>query len=146
MPVLEKKKVEIKSFYLMFTRSLCKSKKKNSYSLKVQTHVWPLLQYTGHALFWFHDLTRQFLNHESCLLLWSHTFGIIVILDLTPYLLLWYMQLYPKIICPSPMKIHYWSFFKNFSQKVNNPKWPLTPHVDVSCVTLPKDHCAQLLR
>ena len=35
-------------------------------------------------------------------------------------------------LCPSPMKIHYWPFFKNFSQKVNNPKWPLDdlwPHI-----------------
>ena len=37
-------------------------------------------------------------------------------------------------LCSSSMKIHYWPFFKNFSQKVNNPKWPtlrwsLTPHM-----------------
>ena len=35
-------------------------------------------------------------------------------------------------LCPSPMKIRNWPFFKNFSQKVNNPKWPLDdlwPHI-----------------
>ena len=34
-------------------------------------------------------ITRRFLNHESRLLSWSHTCAIIVILDLTPYLLRW---------------------------------------------------------
>ena len=31
----------------------------------------------------------------------------------------------PKDHVLSPMKIYYWPFFMNFSQKVNNPKWPL---------------------
>ena len=35
-------------------------------------------------------------------------------------------------LCPSLMKIQNWPFFKNLSQKVNNPKWPLDdlwPHI-----------------
>ena len=35
-------------------------------------------------------------------------------------------------LCPSPMKINYWQFIKNISQKSNNPKWPLDdlwPHI-----------------
>ena len=53
-----------------------------------------------------------------------------------------YMYIYP-----SPMKIHYWPFFKNFSQKVNNPKWPLNevwPNISLVWSPLPKDHCVQL--
>ena len=34
----------------------------------------------------------------------------------------WYVRIYRRIIM---YKSHYWPFFKNFSQKVNNPKWPL---------------------
>ena len=45
--------------------------------------------------------TRQFSNHESRLLLQSHTFAII--LDLTPYLLKWYVQSTQGSLCPSPM-------------------------------------------
>ena len=44
-----------------------------------------------------------------------------------------------EALCPSPMKIHYWPFFKNFSQKVNNTKWPsddLWPHMLMSHVRL----------
>ena len=46
------------------------------------------------------------------------------------------------LLCPSPMKINWWPFFKNFSQKVNNPKWPLDdlwPYICwCLCVTLPR--------
>ena len=116
----------------------------------------------------------------------------ILLQSLSPYLLRWYVWIYP-----SPMKIHYRPFFKNLSQKVNNPKWPLDdlwPHicwcfmcdstqgslcpspmvihqsmwiqwlffknlnqkvsdpkmtfdptpVEVTCVTLPKNHCIQV--
>ena len=36
------------------------------------------------------------------------------------------------LLCPSHMKIHYWPFFRNLSQKVSNPKWTLDdlwPHI-----------------
>ena len=73
--------------------------------------------------------TRQFSNHESCLLfaitylciaiLTSHTCAIIVILDLTPYLLRW--------------------------EKGHWPLDDLWPHICwVTCVTLPKDHYVQV--
>ena len=51
---------------------------------------------------------------------------------MTPYLLRYTCQSTQGSLCPSPMKIHYWPFFKNFSQKVNNLKWPLDdlwPHI-----------------
>ena len=66
--------------------------------------------------------TRRFSNHESRLLSQSHTFAIIVILDLTPYLLRWYVRIYPKIIMS---KSHENTLLTNFSQKVNNPERPL---------------------
>ena len=55
-------------------------------------------------------------------------------------------------LCPSPMKIHqsmWWIqwpffFFKNLNQRSLTPRWPLTPHLLRSCVTLPKDHCVQV--
>ena len=41
---------------------------------------------------------RQFSNHESRLLSQSPSIAIIVILDLTPYLLRWYVRIYPRIM------------------------------------------------
>ena len=41
------------------------------------------------------------------------------------------MIIYQGSLCQSSMKIHYWPFFNNFSQKVKNSKWPqddLWPH------------------
>ena len=37
-------------------------------------------------------------------------------------------------------------FFKNLNRKSSTHRWPLTPclSVDVTCVTLPKDHCFQV--
>ena len=40
-------------------------------------------------------------------------------------------------------------FCKNLKQRSLTPRWPLTPHllrssVEVTCVTLPKDHCVQV--
>ena len=52
----------------------------------------------------FFYMTRQFSNHESRLLSRSHTCAIIVILDLTPYLLRW-------------------------EKRSLTPRWPLTPHL-----------------
>ena len=53
---------------------------------------------------------------------------------------------------PSPMKIHQsiwiqWLLFcKNLNQRSLIPRWPLTPCLlrSVTCVTLPKDHYAQV--
>ena len=59
--------------------------------------------------------TRRFLNHESRLLSRSHIFAIIVMLDLNPYL----------------QKL----------ERSLTPRWPLTPSLLRSHVTLPKDHC-----
>ena len=91
--------------------------------------------------------TRRFSNHESRLLLRSHTCAIIVILDLTPYLLRWEKgDLWPQgcwshmcdstqgSLCISPMKIHQsmciqWPFCKNLNQRSLTPRWPLTPHL-----------------
>ena len=54
------------------------------------------------------------------------------------------------LLCPSPMKIHHcmwiqWPLCQNFKQKVNDPwiTFDLTS-VEVTCVTLPKDHCVQV--
>ena len=57
-------------------------------------------------------LTRRFSSHESRLLSRSHTFAIIVILDLKIHQNMW---------------IH-WPFFpKNLNQRSLTPRWPLTP-------------------
>ena len=56
--------------------------------------------------------TRRFSNHESHLLSRSHTFAIIVILDL-------------KI--DQSMWIHWPFFSKNLNQRSLTPRWPLTP-------------------
>ena len=53
-------------------------------------------------------------------------------LDLTPYLLRWYVQIYPRIIMSKSHENILLTIFKNFSQQVNNPKWPLDdlwPHI-----------------
>ena len=56
--------------------------------------------------------TRRFLNHVSRLLSRSHTFAIIVILDLKIHQSMW---------------VH-WPFFpKNLNQRSLTPRWPLTP-------------------
>ena len=56
----------------------------------------------------------------------SHTFAIIVIIDLTPCPLRWYTcKPTQGSLCPSPIKIQYWPFLRDFSQMVNNPNWPL---------------------
>ena len=77
-----------------------------------------------------HFLTRRFSNHVSHLLSRSHTFAIIVILDLKIHQSMWI----------------YWPFFsKNLNQRALTPRWPLTPCLLGShCVTLPKDHCVQV--
>ena len=69
--------------------------------------------------------TRHFSNHESCLLLRSLTFAIIVI-DSIPVKVICAMCKSIQIsLISKSHEIHYWPFFKNLSQKVNNPKWPL---------------------
>ena len=56
--------------------------------------------------------TRWFLNHESRLLSPSHTFAVIIILDLKIHQSIW---------------IH-WPFFpQNLNQRSLTPRWPLTP-------------------
>ena len=57
--------------------------------------------------------TRRFSNHESCLLSWSHTFAIIVILDLKIHQSMW---------------IH-WPFFPKTWTKGHWPLDNLWPHV-----------------
>ena len=50
-------------------------------------------------------------------------------------------------LSPSPMKIHQsmwiqWPFLQKLEPNVINPWWPFDPtSVEVTCVTLPKDHC-----
>ena len=102
------------------------------------------------------------LNHESRLLLRSHTCAINVILDLIPYLLRWEKGNWPLddfwpqgcwghmcdstqgSLCPSPMKIHQstwiqWPFLQKLEPKVIDPKMTFDPtSVEVTCVTLPK--------
>ena len=52
-------------------------------------------------------------------------------------------------LCPSPMKIHQsmliqWPFFQK-TWKVIDPKMTFDPKsVEITCVTLPKDHCFQV--
>ena len=57
--------------------------------------------------------TRRFSNHVSRLLSRSHTFAIIVILDLKIHQSMW----------------RHWPFSKNLNQRSLTPRWPLTPHV-----------------
>ena len=53
-------------------------------------------------------------------------------------------------LCPSPMKIHQsvwiqWPFFQKLEWKVIDPYMTFDPtSVEVTCVTLPKDHCVQV--
>ena len=53
-------------------------------------------------------------------------------------------------LCPTPMVIHQsmwiqWLVFKKLNHKVNDPKMTFDPtSVEVTCVTLPKDHCFQV--
>ena len=56
--------------------------------------------------------TRRFSNHVSRLLSRSHTFAIIVILDLKIHQSMW---------------IHWLLFSKNLNQRSLTPRWPLTP-------------------
>ena len=56
--------------------------------------------------------TRRFSNHESRLLLQSHTFAIIVIFDLKIHQSMW---------------IHWPFFSKNLNQRSLTPRWSLTP-------------------
>ena len=54
-------------------------------------------------------------------------------------------------LCLNPMKIHQcmwiqWPFFKNFDQKVNNPRWHLTSLLLMSHVQFPKDHCVSPMK
>ena len=73
--------------------------------------------------------TRWFSNHESRLLSRTHTFAIIVILDLKVHQSMW---------------IH-WSFFQKLEPKVIDPYMTFDPmSVEVTCMTLPKDHCVQV--
>ena len=74
-------------------------------------------------------LTRRFSNHESRLLSRSHTFAIIVILDWKLHQSMW-------IQCP---------FFQKHEPKVIDHKMTFDPKsVEVTYVTLPKDHCVQV--
>ena len=61
----------------------------------------------------YQDITRRFSNHESCLLLRSHTYAIIVILDLKIHQSMW---------------IH-WPFFPKTWIKGHWPLDDLWPHV-----------------
>ena len=75
--------------------------------------------------------TRGFSNHKSHLLSWSHTFAIIIIL----VQLAWY---YIKVC-------GYSNYLQKLYEKVNDPKMTFGPtSVEVTCVTLPKDHCIQV--
>ena len=56
--------------------------------------------------------TRRFSNHESRLLSQSHTYAIIVIIDLKIHQSMW---------------IHWPFFSKNLNQRLLTPTWPLTP-------------------
>ena len=104
--------------------------------------------------------TRRFLNHEFRLLLQSHTFAIIVILGLTPCLLRWYLWIYLRIIMGIMISLLIWEiklnewmmskFYDNtlyitdhisqtFAKRsitLNEPLWPLTPHMLMSHVQL----------
>ena len=72
---------------------------------------------------------RRFSNHESRLLSGSHTFAILVILDLKIHQSMW---------------IH-WPFFPKTWTKGHDPYMTFDPmSVEVTCVTLPKDHCVQV--
>ena len=96
--------------------------------------------------------TRRFSNHESHLLPWLHTCAIIVILDLTPYLLRWEKGHWPlddlwphicEVTCVTLSKDHRVQvplkyikvcgysdrFCKNLNQRSLTPRWPLTPHL-----------------
>ena len=73
--------------------------------------------------------TRQFSNHESHLLSRVHTFAIIVILDLKIHQSMWITD----------------PFFQKLEPKVIDPYMTFDPmSVEVTCVTLPKDHCVQV--
>ena len=64
-------------------------------------------------------------------------------------------KLEPKVIdprwtlIPCLLRSHVWMtlFFKNLNQRSLTPRWPLTSCLlrSQSCVTLPKDHCVQVL-
>ena len=74
--------------------------------------------------------TRRFSNHVSRLLSRSHTFASIVILDLKIHRSMW---------------IHWPFFFQKLEPKIIDPQMIFDPmSVEVTCVTLPKDHCVQV--
>ena len=88
--------------------------------------------------------TRWFSNHRSCLLLRSHTFAIIVILDLTPYLLRAYVRIYPRIIFGQvPWKYITDHFSKTSTKRsisLHDPQMIFDPtYINVLCAILPKD-------
>ena len=65
------------------------------------------------------------------------------------YLLRSHVWLYPRIIVTKSheytSKYIQWPFFQNLNQRSLVPRWPLThTSVEVTCVTLPKDHCNQV--
>ena len=73
---------------------------------------WHNLQTIPILTSWHIHITRRFSNHESRLLSRSHTFAIIVILDLKIHQSMW---------------IHWPFFSKNLNQRSLTPRWPLTP-------------------
>ena len=85
--------------------------------IDLQCHFWsflyitPLCEHASFAVTAKKGETRRFSNHVSRLLSRSHTFAIIVILDLKIHQSMW---------------IH-WPFSKNLNQRSLTPRWPLTP-------------------
>ena len=76
--------------------------------------------------------TRWFSNHESRLLSRSHTFAIIVILDLKIHQSMW---------------IHWPFSLKKVEPKVIDLKMTFdSKSVEVTCMILPKDHCVHVPR
>ena len=106
-------------------------------------------------------VTRRISNSKSCLVSRSHNFAISLILDLTPYLLRWYVQIYPRIIMPKShentllriivFKSHgsmsryvdtVTLFSKKLELQVDDPKMTFDPtYVEITSVTLSKDRC-----
>ena len=69
---------------------------------------------------------------------------------LTPRMMMSHMRLYPRIIASNShgntsKYVDTVTSFEKLNQKVNDPKMMFDPtSVEVTCVTLPKDHCIQI--
>ena len=131
----------------------CKNLKRRSL-----TPRWPLTPHLLRSHVWLYPRIIVSKSHENTLCGYSDPFcknlnqrSVTPRWPLTPYLLSLMCDSTQGSLCPSPMKIHQSMWIQwPFLQKKTWTKghWPLDDlwptSVEVTCVTLPNDHCVQV--